>query len=645
MTEPTTMSDQPAEDTPATEASDRPTEAQPTAEKTADGKAADATVTEDKPETDPFGKFAPETVRPPGRLRRTAVGLGRALIHEWTLAALASLVIAAAMTWPALEYPLYTIPKDIWDPTLQAWQMAWAGHAVTTNPLAVWDSNTFYPEPYSYAFSDTLLGYFPAGLLGTGPGAALLRYNIVFVLAFALAFFGAYALARQLGARIPGAAVAGAAFAYAPWRWEQAGHLHVLSSGGIALCLAMLARGHGYSLRHGYRPEFRRPGWALAGWLVAAWQIGLGFGIGLPFAYVLAGVAVVGVIAYVSARLFFWSEPKPFGWKLLGADALGGLIFAAVGALMAIPYFKVLELHPYAERSIEEVNWYSPPIIGFFTAPDTDVMWGDAHAVARQTMFGQWGSGEKTLLIGFAVYGLAAAGLVYSTWRWWQRVLLAVGVVVSAGLAMGTQFLDGKVYEVLYDHLPGWSAIRTPGRLVIWTTLFVGLLAAGAISAFGDRARDLTRERVPARPHVVLTLAMFLPMVLVLAEGLQRMDFPTVPQRPAAMAQLSGPAMILPSNQLNDENVMLWSTDGFVRMVNGGSGFTPRSQDELRKLMENFPDQASVDALKAIGVREVLVLKHPSYGDVPQNALTADGQQFGLTREDLGDGIIFHLTP
>jgi hypothetical protein len=661
MTEPTTMSDQPA-DSPA-ERSEAPeaghagtagfeppapaqaeatqTEPAPTEPGKAEATQAARPVADD---ADPFGKFAPEAAAPPSRVRRTGAAFGRFLGHEWTLAAVFCLALATLMTWPALEYPLYTIPGDIWDPTLQAWQLSWAGHALLTNPLGLWNANAFYPEDLSYAFSDTLLGYFPAGMIGTGPVAAVLRYNIMFVLIFALAFFGAYALARQLGARIPGAAVAGAAFAYAPWRWDQAGHMHILSTGGIALCLAMLARGHGYSLRHGYRPELRRPGWALAGWLVAAWQISLGFGIGLPFAYTLGGIAVVVAIAYVSARLFFWSQPKPFGWKLLGADVLGGLIFSAVGVLLAVPYFMVLQQHPYAERSLAEVSLYSPPLIGFFTAPETDALWGDAHEVARQTMFGGY-SGEKTLLVGFAIYGLAVAGLIYSSWRWWQRVLLALGVVVTGSLAMGTQFLGGRVYEVLYEYLPGWSAIRTPGRLVVWTTLLLGLLAAGAVSAFGDRARELSRERVPARPHLLLALAMFLPMVMVLAEGLQQLEFRTVPQQPVAMTKLVGPAMILPSNQLNDENVMLWSTDHFERMANGGSGFTPRSQEEIRKAMENFPDQASVDLLRQLKIQEVLVLKQPSNGQVPERALAASGQEFGLRREELADGIIFYLNP
>ncbi len=48
----------------------------------------------------------------------------------------------------------------------------------------------------------------------------------------------------ELGAGWLGAAVAGAAFAYAPWKLTQNGHLHVLSSGGIPLALFLLVRGY-----------------------------------------------------------------------------------------------------------------------------------------------------------------------------------------------------------------------------------------------------------------------------------------------------------------------------------------------------------------------------------------------------------------
>jgi hypothetical protein len=655
MTEPTMTRDTPAEpgspagtaETPAPPeetTDDTSAPAQAPTEAAATTEAATEIQATPKEESDPFGSFAPEPELSPGRLRRARSAVGRGLRQEFTLAALFAFVVAVVMTWPTMRYPLYTIPNDVWDPTLQAWQMAWSGHALLHNPLNLWNSNTFYPDGYSFAFSDTLLGYFPAGMIGTGMTAALLRYNIMFVFAFALAFFGAYALARQLGARIAGALVAGAAFAYAPWRWDQAGHLHVLSSGGIALALAMLARGHGYSLRYGYRPRLRKPGWALAGWLVAAWQISLGFGIGLPFAYVVAGVVFVSAIAYVLGRFFFWSRPKPFGWKLFGANALGGLVFAAVGALMAYPYFQVVDQHPYAERSFAEVALYSPPLLGFFTAPRTDKLWGDAHETARG-MLNSWGGGEMTLLVGFTIYGLAVAGLIYSSWRMWQRVLLFVGVIFSATMAMGTRFLDGKIYQLFYDHLPGWSAIRTPGRLIIWTTLLLGLLAAGAVSAFADRAAEVSSDRPAGRPHPLVVAATLIPLVLVLLEGQQRMDVPTVKPQPASIATMTGPALVLPSDQLNDENVMLWSTDRFIKIVNGGSGFTPQSQAQTREVVKTFPDQASVDYLRQLGVQEVVVLKQPSLGQAPDSALTATGDGLGIKREEHDDAIIFFLNP
>ena len=173
----------------------------------------------------------------------------------------------------------------------------------------------------------------------------------MFVLIFALAFVGAYALTRQLGANIAGAAVAGAAFAYAPWRWAQDNHMHVLSIGGVALALAMLARGHGYSFRDGYRPDRVKSGWALAGWLVAAWQITLGWGIGLPFAYAL------GIITLV-ALLTWWRRRPAFPRRLLWFDVAGVVAFVAISAAMAYPYLKMVSIYPYGRRTPADIKFY-----------------------------------------------------------------------------------------------------------------------------------------------------------------------------------------------------------------------------------------------------------------------------------------------
>ena len=639
---------EPAAPEPGTvvEPSDGATVAEPATDSAGDEPAAADSAGDgpdgDKPadDLDPFIRFAPAPEEVPSRARQITDRVGRVLGHEWTLASLGGLLLAIVMTWPTLRYPLQTIPQDVWDPTLQAWEVAWAGHALTTSPLNLWHANAFWPDQYSYVFSDTLLGYAPFALIGQGPAAAVLRYNILFVLAYALAFVGAYALVRQLGSTRTGAVVAGVAFAYAPWRLAQAGHLHVMSSGGIVLALAMLARGHGYSLRDGYRPERRHAGWALGGWLVGAWQLTLGFGIGLPFGYIVGVIVIVSAVTWAIRRTRV--GPRPFGGRLLLADLGGGALFGAVALLMALPYLKVVELHPEAKRSEAEVALYSSPLRGFFTAPAESWLWGDRHAAARASL--PWHP-EMTLLPGFVLYGLAVAGLVFSIWRVRTRLLLAAGVLVSIALAMGSRLLGGgrPGYLTLYDLLPGWAGIRTPGRLVLWTTLLLGLLAAGAVSAFVDRARELTVDRVPPRPGVLLRLATLVPLVLVLVEGVNRTPHPDVPTAPVALKSYAGPILVLPTDQPIDQNVMLWSTNGFPKIVNGSSGFIPEGMRRTRETTATFPDEASIAYLRELGVKTVILVKSRVGGTPWADAATVPVDGLDVTREEQGNVVVFHL--
>ncbi|MEU8295810.1 hypothetical protein AB0C04_00780 [Micromonospora sp. NPDC048909] len=610
-------------------------DADPKADKSgADGKGEAA-----KP--DPWEAFGPAPERVLTRPRRIVRAVGRSLVHEWTLATLGALALAVLMTWPTLRYPRYTLPQDYWDPSLQSWQMAWSGHILLTNPAQLWQSNTFFPELWSFAFSDTLLGYAPAGMIGSGPEDAVLRYNIMFVLAHALATLGAYALARQLGSGRMGAAVAGVSYAYAPWLLAQAGHLHVLSNGGIPLALAMLARGHGWSLRHGYRPERRHDGWIYAGWLVAAWQLSLGFGIGLPFAYFLGATVLVAAVTWYVRRTWFGAVRRPFGKRLVVANLVGGALFAGVGLLMAIPYFTVTELHPYAERSVGDIAIFSPPASGFVTAPAESRVWGGLHEGARAAL--PWHP-EMTLLPGFVLYALAAGGLIFSVWKLRHRLLLLAGVLATMVLAMGTRFFGGTfTYIPLFEHLPGWNGLRTPGRLMLWATLLLGLLAAGAVTALTDRVRELAAQRVPSWPGPWLRLATLLPLLLVTVEGLNTTPHPVVPAQPAAMRLVDGPLLVLPSNQSLDQHVMLWSTTHFQDVVNGGSGFTPRQLDDVRRVTQTFPDQTSIDYLRTLGVRNVVLLRDQLAGTPWEITVDAPVDSLGITREEIDGSVVYRL--
>ena len=125
--------------------------------------------------------------------------------REVALVVAGSCLLAVVMNWPLVLHLGETVPKDLGDPLPQAWQVAWDGHALAHQPLHLFQANQFWPLHDTLAFSDALVGYAPAGLVGSGPEAAVARYDVVFLLAYALAFAGAYLLARELGLG-PGAA-------------------------------------------------------------------------------------------------------------------------------------------------------------------------------------------------------------------------------------------------------------------------------------------------------------------------------------------------------------------------------------------------------------------------------------------------------
>ncbi len=598
------------------------------------------TVTVDEGEEDRWAAFAPQPEGPPGRIRRTLTVTGRVAVHEWTLAVLGSLVLAVLMTWPALRHPRHTLPHDLGDPTLVTWILAWPGHVLRSDPTQLWHGNAFHPERWGFAFTDSLLGYAPASLLGQELPDALLRYNILYVLAYALAFLGAYALARQLGAGRFGGVLVGLAFAYAPWRLAHGGHLHVLSTGGIALALAMLARGHGWSLRYGFRHSKTRPGWIIAGWLVAAWQLTLGFGVGLPFAYALALIAVVVGVGWLARRIAR-RRRYPIA-RTLAANLVGGSVFAGVAVLMALPYLVVADQHPQARRAFSEVEFFSPPPLGFVTAPEQSWLWGSRHAGARE-MFAA--PPEMTLLPGFALLGLAVAGLAVSVWSWRVRLALGGGVLALAVLAMGSEFFGGVAYQPLFYWLPGWDALRTPGRLKIWITLLLALLAAGALTALASRAREMAVSRGSPFPGPGLRLLVAAPLVVVLAEGVGTTPHPAVPPPPAALTQVTGPMLVLPSDERTDMHVMMWSIGRFEPVANGASGFLPESLAHTREVTQSFPDADSVSYLRSIGVETVVVLADHVVGTEWEDALYASGAGLDVTREEIGRSVVFHLNP
>jgi hypothetical protein len=549
-----------------------------------------------------------------------AAGSPLRLVREALLAALTGIGLAIVMTWPLVLHLGTEIGKDLGDPLLETWQVAWIGHALLETPLDLWQANTFWPFKDTLAFSDALVGYAPAALVAqASPHAALVVYNLLFLGAYGLAFLGAYLLARELGAGWIGAAAAGVAFAYAPWKLAQNGHLHVLSSGAIPLALFLLLRGY----------RRRSAGLVLGGWLVTAWQMTLGFTLGLQLAYLLVVLAVIAMVA-VAAR----AVPVP-DRRVVVATGVGIAVFAIATGFMARPYLRVIDAHPEARRTPAYVESFSPELRSFLAAPAESWLLAGPTLRARAPLAAPE---EMSLFPGFAISLLALVGVLGSVFPRRLRVGLAVAVLVCAALSLGVRDVSGvekylTPYRFLFDFAPGWDGVRTPGRINNLTSLGLALLAGAGLCVI---LRAL-RSRVGGLSTAV-GLAL---VVVILVEGLGPLAHPRVPIPPAVMRVAASPQFHLPPD--DDLLYSYWSTAGFPKIVNGAGGFDPDAYDRLRKDVTGFPDARSVETLRKLGVKTVLVHPEHTPGTPWEGAPTKSIAGLRLTRERVDGVVLFRL--
>jgi hypothetical protein len=597
--------------------------------------------------------------------------------------ALAGVALAILTSWPLVLHMGSRIAPDLGDPVRTAWQIAWVGHAMLHNPLHIFDSNAFYPHPLSLAFSDSLLGYGPAAFFGSGTVAALVRYNLLFLWAWSFCFVGAYLLARELGLRWTGAAVAAAAFAYADYRVTEAGHLHVISSGGLPMAMFLLLRG--------YRRDSRRL--VLAGWLVSAWQVSLGFTLGLQYCYLLAVLAALVLVHWWFGRLTpgpAWqarkrgSSPHRDGEPRLGATSapttdrvatspsgrhaprgpliprrllavtlIGVATLGVVAVYQARPYLKVANEYPTAKRTIKEVKNYSAGPAALLAASSENRVWGSATSGMRAKVHSK---NESVFFPGGLVLVLALIGLIGgSVYTRRLRLGLAFGILTCSILALGFGLTGaGYPYRLLFDYAPGWDGVRVPGRIFTLATLFYALLAGAGAQLLASLAGAWgARRSVRALPGLLGTVLV----IGLVGEGAGHLGHPIVPEPARAEIGLPGPVLDLPTDGALDRVWQYFSTDGFYKIPTGESTFDIPAVDDLRGGMNGFPDKGSIEKLRYYHVRTVVLHTvippglPPEHGWViaeppdPAAAARKPIAGLGITRRQVGSVVIYEIGP
>lgn len=352
----------------------------------------------------------------------------------------------AFIAWP-VTFPASIAPGDHLQMSYYLW--LWE-HALTTLDHLPWfDPFQFAAgghasaQPFGWPLVVVSL---PVGLLA-GPVAA---YNALVLVAFVASAGATSALARRLGASPAAAAVAGLAFAFAPFRLVQAtAHVNALLAPLFPLLVYCAER----SLHDDDPRAARRAARATVVVQVSIMASG---------ELHLAVFSTALLAFYVAVRA---PGAPPGRLRLL---ALPGVALAAGTAVVAgLMYAFVLAPSVAGGgRTLAEAATFAPRL-------------GDV--VDREV---SWLQFERYAYPGLVIAGLAVAGAV-AAWRTGGRRLLGAGlvalVVVPLGLALAPGLEGHPFVQDAYRAIPLLSFSRVPGRILIVSALALAVLAAPAI--------------------------------------------------------------------------------------------------------------------------------------------------------------------
>ncbi len=496
------------------------------------------------------------------------------------LLATAGLVVAVAILLHKQVLNWYTVP-DLGDPLFSMWRIGWVAHKIVADPRHLFDANTFHPEPLTLTYSDSMLlpALTGAPFLWLGVPLAVV-YTLLLLGAIVVSGMATFMFARALGLSALPSAISALLFAFCQYRLDHYSHLELQMTMWMPLTLLAALR----LLATGRRRYFIYLMLAAG----AQWYSSMYYGV---FLTIYAGV-FIGVLALV------W---RPGLWR--SAAAAAALI---CGVVLALPLARVYQASEgdRGTRAAFAVKHYSAVPLDYLQ-PN------------RRSVYGEWTVGkqrvsERELFPHFTPIVLAAVG------AWPPLNTTRLALIVSGLVAFdGSLGFNGTWYRAAYENLHPLKSMRVPARLAVLVHFTLAIL-----SGFGAaRLLDLTRTR--KQRHVVSAAIT----LIVLLESFPTLKLTPVWKRPPRLYSTLGPrsgAVLFeyPVHLHQNFAYIYLSTWHWTKMVNGYSGFIPRSFKELTDSTENFPLDGTVDYLKSRGVTHVTI--HCAFWTKEACALTLD---------------------
>ena len=494
-----------------------------------------------------------------------------ALLLRWLAIAFTYTGLLAFATFPQIRHFSTAIADDV-DPRFSIWRLAWIAHQLVHDPAHLFDANIFYPERHTLAYSDAML----AAGAATAPFFWLhvnpvLVYNVCLFGGFVLSGLAMYLFVEDLTKNRGAALAAGALFTCAPFRFEHYLHLELQLTFAMPLALWALHR-----LVH------------TAGWRPA---VALGATIALQtLCSVYYGIFLGTFVAVVAGVLLVLQPVAPLGRRVLRLAAAGALAAALVAGYLP-SYLAARDT--VGGRSTDEVLYYSATPADYLSARSDNLTYG--------TVATEPGGEERHLFPGVLILVAAVLSLLRPS-RVAFVYLIAAAFAFDASLG-----LHGHVFPWLRAWLLPYQGLRVPARFAMLVVLALSVLAGLGVANLSDR---LSR-----RARVVMIAAILL---LGAVEARTTLPLATPPLEAGPVdrwlaAQPRSPVLELPLPppeqpfQLVEGQHLYDSIFHWQPLLNGISGFWPKSYFELLQKMRTFPDSDSLGYLSTRRVRYLVV--------------------------------------
>lgn len=542
-----------------------------------------------------------------------------------------------AFTWP-LAANLSNGLFDLGDPADSSWRLGSIAYQLLHDPFHLYQSPTLYPASNVLTLDELLTG----NAIITAPliwltNNSVLAFNLLVFASFALSGFAMYLLVRYLTKSFWAGIVAGIIFAFSPWHYAQHGHLGIGATEWLvfALYFLLLFLDTKASRRYFYLVLFAA---AFVFQTLAAGYLAY-------FAAIIVGLFLIyyflfetNIVRYGYQKIVARRQKNKAktlvqpAWKVL-LTQIGWLVVAGVVMLLVVlpfiwPFMQAQKQYDFM-RSLDEVRYFSAPPGGLLrVAQESWLRHINLQIFGFDFSFGK-PINERALYPGLIGTLLALLGLIWAKRhpRYWIFAFIALfGLVLCFGPNLNFDELGKSPTNIplpylwLYNHVPGFDALRVPYRFGAIMMFGLAVCAGYGLS----RLQKINWSKFKLKPQWGVA------MVGIVAALLAGIEFyaPNLPMQSvgiganippvyswlassasATVIPANSPLLELPMDQVINTNPLyaFYNLQYRRPLLDGSANIIPLGYQRLFNEMQDFPSSRSLDVIAGLQVQFIIV--------------------------------------